>query len=354
MEETGSVEPREPLPSEAPALRQCSRVGIDVTRRCNFKCKTCFYRYHPQFGTDYDEPLAVVMSKTKKAQARGCDHVVLVGWGEPGLWKPMNEYLKECGAMGLTTSMITNGSLSVETYASFREAGLNHLHVSVHGIGSVLDEIVGVEGAGARQERLLKWLGEERWPWRMNMTVQRINYQTLPDIAAYCIKNGCKHIISLGFLPHYEWSDPVKRAAVAIHPAEIGPYIEAAGEVAIGAGAWFTIRYHPMCLLSERWRLYVVNARYVLYDPWEWDYGHHGEPDAVFWKSANDVGGAVAITEEPCISCGLFVHCGGWNKVQCSGFGTPAEVLHGVAMDKDYIPGLFHVRNPANQQKGWF
>lgn len=260
----------------------------------------------------------------------------------------------------MSVSIISNGSLSVAHYESLYAAGLNHIHMSVHGMGAVLDEISGVEGAGTRQDRVVKWLGENGYPWRMNMTVQRANYTTIPDIADFCIENGCRHIISLGFLPHYEWNDPAKLRQVAVHPAELRTYIEQVGERveqanASGKEIMFTIRYHPMCHLAERWRKYVVNAAYVLYDPWEWDYGHRGEPDHAFWRSAIQMGGSVSINENPCSVCEAFIHCGGWNRVYCNGFGKPPEILKAITMPPNTAcRGWLHLLNPANSGKGWF
>lgn len=338
------------------SLRQCSRVGIDVTRRCNFKCKTCFYRWHPAFGTAYDEPIESALTQARKAQARGCDHVVLVGWGEPGLWKPLLDYIREIASIGMTSSIITNGSLPIHLYSEMRDAGLNHLHISVHGIGEVLDGIVEFPGAGERQAKLMEWLKTESWPWRMNMTAQLANYRTFPQIAKTCVEHGCRHIISLGFLPHYEWEAPDKVRQVAVHPAELQPYIEDTYEAIWRHGVMFTVRYHPMCHLREDLRKYVVNAKYVLYDPWEWDYGHHGETPEAFWRSAQGIGGSVSITEAPCTQCYINGHCGGWNKTYCRAFGKPTEVLQPVKMSKDWSiqAGWLHAQNPANMAKGWF
>jgi MoaA/NifB/PqqE/SkfB family radical SAM enzyme len=347
-------------PDIAPVLimRQCSRVGIDVTRRCNFRCATCFYRHHPAFGAPHDEPLEAVLTKVRRAKARGCDHVVLVGWGEPCMWKRSSllQLIKELVSMGMTSSIITNGSLSPASYGQLREAGLNHLHISVHGLGEVLDRIVEFPGAAARQEKLMKWLKAENWPWRMNMTAQLANYQTMPRIAETCVEYGCRHIISLGFLPHYEWGSPEKVRQVAVHPAKLRPYIEDTYEAIWRSGVMFTVRYHPMCHLREDLRKYVVNAQYVLYDPWEWEYEHHGESKEQFWRSALVIGGSVAINEEPCRSCDIRIHCGGWNRVYCRAFGQPGEVLRAVKLPEGWkmTAGWLHLQNPANLERGWF
>jgi MoaA/NifB/PqqE/SkfB family radical SAM enzyme len=287
--------------------------------------------------------------------------VVLVGWGEPSLWPHLIDYIKAVGDLGMTSSIITNGSVAIEHCAKMRAAGLNHLHISVHGFGTILDDIAGIPGSGERQERLLNWLKAENWPWRMNMTVQQINYKHLTLIAEMCLYYGCRHIISLGFLPHYEWGDPSKRKEVAVHPAELRPWIEDVAATVEnfneynrhGYKSMFTIRYHPMCHLAPEYRKYVVNARYVLYDPWEWEYGHAGKSDEAYWQAALDIGNTVSIEKEPCSSCGLRMHCGGWNKVYAAGFEGAG--LQAVKMPKDtQVPGWLHEQNPANSAKGYF
>ena len=343
-------------------MNRCRRVGIDVTRKCNWRCRTCFYRWRSDFNAPYDKPLQDVMQEARSAQARGCDHVVLVGWGEPGLWPHILDMIKEVRAMGMTCSIITNGSLAVGHYAKMREAGLDHLHISVHGTGKTLDEISGTDGASVHQQQLFSYLKAENWPWRMNMTVQKININELPDIALMCLHYGCRHIVSLGFLPHYEWNDPNRLQEVAVHPAEIGRVLEKVHSAIDnhnsynhhGFRAMFTIRYQPMCHLNpELWK-YVVNARYVLYDPWEWDYGAAGLSDDAHWQSACSLGEGVAIKEEPCKSCYLHMHCGGWNRTYAAGFNGADLFQPPLFNEVGQNPGDLHDMNPANHGKGYF
>lgn len=342
-------------------MRRCTRVGIDVTKRCNWKCRTCFYRWKSDFNQQFDRHINDVWRETVAAKERGCDHAVLVGWGEPGLWPPLLDYLARVESIGMSSSIITNGSLPVSKYAAMRAAGLNHLHVSIHGIGAMLDEISGVPGSGDRQKELLEWLKAEKWPWRMNMTVQKVNHKELSAIAEMCLDAGCRHIISLGFLPHYEWNDPEKLRQVAVHPAELREDIEKVFCIVEnfneyekhGYKAMITVRYHPMCHLSPEYRKYVVNARYVLYDPWEWDYGAAGRSDESYWNAALDVGNTVAIQADPCRACGLNIHCGGWNRIYADGFD--GALLQAVEMPEETkIPGWLHDQNPANHGNGWF
>lgn len=333
-------------------MNRCRRVGQDVTKKCNAKCKTCFYRYRADFNTDYHSTRDQIRGELEKAKARGCNHSVLVGWGEPTLYAHLDEWQQDCNAIGFTTSMITNGLVSTKRAEELFIRGLDHLHVSVHGEGETLNTILECSQASRIQDKLLEWLKAGGYPWRSNTTLQQENYRVLPHIVEHIVEHGCKHVVLLGFLPHYEWKNRLRE--VAVHPGILRPYIEAAAKVALDAGAMLTIRYHPMCHLSpELWK-YVVNARYVLYDPWEWDYGHAGDTEASLWAAAvHEIGDSVAIKGTPCSKCELQMHCGGWNKVYAAGFeGAGLQAQTGTEIpDK---PGWLHDQNPANRAKGYF
>ena len=75
-------------------MKYCKRVGIDVTKRCQAKCQTCFYRYKPDFNTKYDKPLDQVKKELDKAKEHGCEHLIVVGWGEPGLYPHLFDTIK--------------------------------------------------------------------------------------------------------------------------------------------------------------------------------------------------------------------------------------------------------------------
>jgi MoaA/NifB/PqqE/SkfB family radical SAM enzyme len=272
--------------------------------------------------------------------------------------------IKEVSYLGMTSSIITNGTTSTSYYEKMRLAGLNHLHVSVHGLDDTFDRIVGVEGAGKKQRALFEYLNASKWPWRMNMTIQQENYKQMADIAKTCLDNGCRHIIPLNFLPHYEWNDPAKLRTVAVHPKDIFPELIKVYDAVEGHNnqdsspfeAMLTIRYFPMCHLPESLRKYVTNARYVLSCEYEWDYGSCGLSKEDHWKRSLEIGGSVSINTEPCASCGLRMHCGGWNSVYAAGFDGAG--LHAIPFDGiDQTPGWLHDQNPSRRisnGRGWF
>jgi MoaA/NifB/PqqE/SkfB family radical SAM enzyme len=208
-------------------------------------------------------PFAEVRAKIEQARRGGLDNVVLVGYGEQSLCPHTPAILDFAHKVGMATSMITNGATWLSRFKGFFTQGLDHLHISSHGLNGTLDTIVGQLGAFARQAELKSWLKSEGLPFRTNVTVQLENYQELPELAAYEQSMGVYHFVFLGFLPHYGWHNHVRE--IAVHPAELRPYIEDAADVLIGKGTLFTIRYHPFCHLAPRYWPYVVNARYVFF-----------------------------------------------------------------------------------------
>ncbi len=335
-------------------MHPCTRVGIDITWRCNWNCRHCFYRRNPKLhASTGDVSLSDITVKIDKAKAGGLDHVVMVGYGEPSLAPELPDILEYCQSHGMATSMITNGATGLDRYKSMFAQGMDHLHISSHGLGDTLDNIAGVPGAFKKQAELKQWLTSSGMPFRTNVTLQQKNYQQLPELVEYEVSHGVFHFVFLGFLPHYEWGEHLRE--VAVHPAALRPYIETAADVLLDAGTYFTIRYHPLCHLSERYWPYVVNARYVLFDPWEWNYELQANDRDSLWKASVKIGEATANTD-PCRRCSAYRHCGGWNQRYADAFDgaalTPIDGPPTQYQDVWQRDGGLHDLNPVNALTG--
>lgn len=340
-------------------MKACTRIGINVTHKCNCNCLHCFYRWGNESKVGDDKKLEDVISEAEDGKKRGCGHVVLVGWGEPMLWPDVNAAIKEFTALGMTSSIITNGTVPLDRYKEVRDCGLNHLHVSVHHGFAAADVIMGNKNAYVRQQELFDWLLKEKWPWRANISLQKDNCDAMLSTATKCVSYGCKHFVLLGFLPLYQWAQDQDRMRTVVENPKILTenivdtlrYLESAQRN--DESLTFTLRYHPMCLLPPEYRKYVVNARYVLYDPWEWDYGACGMTPENLWVRALDFGNSVAIKECPCCDCDLLMHCGGWNRTYYAAYPDC-----GISAIKDatikQLPGWMHDQNNANNEKGWY
>ena len=340
-------------------MKPCPRVGVELSWRCNWDCKTCFYHFDDRLHKKIDNPWAQTKAEIDGAKARGCDHVVAVGWGEPAIAPTVEQMITYAKEVGMTSSIITNGAGGLARYQRFYELGLDHLHVSCHGLGDVLNEIADSPVAYAKQSELKTWLKESGKPWRSNTTLQVQNYKQLPELVDNLIDHNCRHIVLLGFLPHYAWNAPEKMRTVAVHPEVLQPILEECIDKIVAAGRMTTLRYHPFCFLRPQYWKYVTNARYVMFDPWEWDYGNCSTDVERVWKAAKAQGDGVAVHGQPCAGCALQLHCGGWNRHYVGGMGIQLRQLR---ID-DVLPndragslqrGYFHDQNPANQASGHF
>lgn len=337
-------------------MNPCSCAGINVTWACNASCKHCFYRRNPNLHKNTHKSLFDIITEMESAKARGCNRIVLIGEGEPMLHPDIEGIILAAKTLELYTNIITNGTLPISKYKTLFDRGLNHLQISAHATGFTLDEIMDYQGAAERQEELMDWLKENNLPFRTNTSLQQLNYKRLPETIDYLINKGSFHIALLGFLPHYEWKDHASE--VAVHPAELRPFIEKATSLLLDAGKYFTIRYHPFCHLAPKYWKYIVNARYVLYDPFEWDYNHFNPSPQNVWPAALAMGENVAIQGAPCEECLLRLHCGGWNRFYAEAFkGADLRAIKEIPLDgftaEIGLAGGLHVLNPANNLAGY-
>ncbi|MFA5314239.1 MAG: radical SAM protein [Methanomassiliicoccales archaeon] len=332
-------------------MKPCSKVGIDVTWRCNWKCAHCFYARNAKFHSKEDTPINDVYAKIDKAKANGLDHVVFVGQGEPSFCPNTLTIIDYAHSLGMATSIITNGSAPLRVYQEYYDHGLDHLHISSHGLGDTLDAIVGCNGAFNKQHKLKEWLKTNNHPFRTNVTLQQRNYKELPDLAKYEIDMGVHHFVFLGFLPHYEWYNHVRE--VAVHPTILRPFIEQAADLLIASNTLFTIRYHPFCHLGSQYWKYVVNARYIQYDPFEWNYELNVNDLPQLRKFSIFLGDSVA---NKCEDCLMRLHCGGWNRIYAQAFrGAELQPILGIPPEYQHVweqEGGLHDMNPANHCTG--
>lgn len=137
---------------------------IHVLDQCNLRCTHCYVgddRFKPRKKPDLGTIKKRIKAISDFSKARGFkDHTMNVSGGEPTLRKDILDiigYIKENDAVPM---LLTNGMLLTEDFArKIKDAGCNHVQISIEGLGEYNDSIRGdhtfekavkaVENAGA-------------------------------------------------------------------------------------------------------------------------------------------------------------------------------------------------------------
>jgi len=126
------------LPNEEPITKLLHpEVRYEVTDNCNASCIMCPRDEH-EFGREHG-----IMDQTLYERSidevveLGAEKVVLTGFGEPMLDKRLEKKIAYAKSKGLSTYIITNGSvLTGKRAKAILEAGLDEMRVSFYGMGS--------------------------------------------------------------------------------------------------------------------------------------------------------------------------------------------------------------------------
>ncbi len=135
-------------------------VMIEVTPRCNFKCKFCFNRVSfAKQGHLGKEPTTFYLKKVINSIKRAGVSVVRFTGGEPILREDIFELIKYAKAKGLEVRLNTNGSL-IKSYKMAKEMAkyLDYVLFSMHTYDPKKDEeITGFKGSFEKKVRAVRW-----------------------------------------------------------------------------------------------------------------------------------------------------------------------------------------------------
>lgn len=172
------------IPEDAPITRLLhAEVRYEVTDHCNANCIMCPRDAH-EHGREHG-----IMDQGKYEKsideivALGAKKVVLTGFGEPMLDKRLEKKIAYAKGKGLSTYIITNGSVLTDKRAQgILEAGLDEMRVSFYGMGRDTYNTVmqGLDYERTR-EGLLNFLAMRE---RLGLlTKVQLSYLTMPENA---------------------------------------------------------------------------------------------------------------------------------------------------------------------------
>jgi MoaA/NifB/PqqE/SkfB family radical SAM enzyme len=172
------------IPEDSPITRlQHAEVRYEVTDHCNATCIMCPRDEH-EHGREHG-----IMDQGKyersidEVVSLGAQKIVLTGFGEPMLDKRLEKKIAYAKSKGLSTYIITNGSvLNSKRAQGILEAGLDEMRVSFYGMGRDTYNVV-MQGLDYEKTRdgLLDFLAlRDRLG---SSTKVQLSYLTMPENA---------------------------------------------------------------------------------------------------------------------------------------------------------------------------
>ncbi|SHH95254.1 radical SAM additional 4Fe4S-binding SPASM domain-containing protein [Clostridium collagenovorans DSM 3089] len=169
-------------------------VGLDITSKCNLKCKHCFIgnrSLENELNTDE------IMRFLKKIKQMGTYQVYIMG-GEPFCRKDMVEIIKYIKKLGMTISINTNALLISEEdckeLSSILDPECDWIQVSLDGAKPETHDYIRNKQVFNTVINKIKMLTENNISVRVNTVVTKVNLNELKDIYNLCYKLGVKRL----------------------------------------------------------------------------------------------------------------------------------------------------------------
>lgn len=167
-------------------------VMIELTRRCNLRCKHCYLGVSHN-GDGHDESsIESLRGVLDELADLGCLGVTFTG-GEPTLRPDWLDFIREAKRRRFVVTLLTNGTLvsgaDVEELAGLR---LKRVGVSLYGAtAETHDGITGVPGSFERSVEALRGLRAAGVPCRVSNVLMRDNFDEFEAVLDFSKSLGC-------------------------------------------------------------------------------------------------------------------------------------------------------------------
>ena len=182
----------------------------ELTYRCPLRCVYCsnpidFAHTRDELSTDQWR------RAFSEAAQLGVVQLHLSG-GEPMLREDLCELIQHARECDLYTNLITGGTLIDEDkLRRFRDAGLDHIQLSIQGASMDLAEkVAGVRSHQKKLEvaRLISAMG---FPFTLNVVIHRLNIAEVPELIRLALELGAQRL-ELANTQFYAWGAENRRA----------------------------------------------------------------------------------------------------------------------------------------------
>lgn len=171
-------------------------INIDITNRCNCRCKQCDI-WKSDEGTELPtEAWKAILIKLK--EWRGLFNLT-IGGGEPFLRKDIVELIAFASRHGILTNVLTNGILINEKIVSQLEhSGLDRIAVSIDGLSRETNDITrGIKGAFEKTLKAVNLLSKMKSGPLVTVStiIMKTNLNDLVEMAKWADAKGINGIL---------------------------------------------------------------------------------------------------------------------------------------------------------------
>lgn len=192
------------------------QIHVEMTSRCNLRCRTCLY---PAFEERWlQEDLSADAFQRIVDIAAACDSIHLQGWGEPLLRDDLGACIKAIRLAGGRPCAGTNGTLMTgRTAAALIDAGLGIMTFSLAGPDARSNDALRGDGVFDRTIRGIAAFSDRRGPSGspqvlLNYLLTPHSIRRLPKALSLCRRLGVDGLVAT-HLVHVGTDDQSRAAA---------------------------------------------------------------------------------------------------------------------------------------------
>ncbi len=179
-------------------------MSLDITNKCNFRCKHCFNSSGDQSVYCFEDELgdSEVLGFSEELCKLGLSQICICG-GEPTLrielvYKVV-EMLKK---NNIDVNMVSNGYLITQEMAKkLKMTGINSVQISVDGLGEIHDVFRNMAGSYQHAISAIEYLVDAGIEVMVSCCPNQYNYLTLLMYFEYIYSLGVKKVRLMPFLP---------------------------------------------------------------------------------------------------------------------------------------------------------